>query len=54
MDERIKQKNIPPALYHIEQEGLKLHLSYKPYFNLKTLRPAVMAALFAGVDLRVQ
>ncbi len=21
-------KNIPPALYHIEQEGLKLHLSY--------------------------
>ena len=28
MDERIKQKNIPPALYHIEQEGLKLHLSY--------------------------
>ena len=27
MDERIKQKNIPPALYHIEQEGLKLHLS---------------------------
>ena len=49
MDERIKQKNIPPALYHIEQEGLKLHLSY-----LKTLRPAVMAALFAGVDLRVQ
>ena len=39
---------------HFDTPPLKLHLAIKPYFNLKTLRPAAMAALLAGVDLRVQ